>query len=85
LRAQTPDKKSTDGQTVIWQPARRKNQFYSKSTITTISIRYHYSVRPVQFTDTTSIWKFSSFPASSWLASKVIVVSSFAVTVTGKV
>ena len=35
------------------------------------------------FTSTSSISKFSSFPAISWLASNVILVSSFAVTFTG--
>lgn len=35
------------------------------------------------FTSTSSILKFSSFPAISWFASKVIVVSSFAATLTG--
>ena len=35
------------------------------------------------FTSTSSILKFSSFPAISWLASNVIVVLSLAVTFTG--
>ena len=39
---------------------------------------YHF-----YFTSTSSISKFSSFPAISWLASNVILVSSFAVTFTG--
>ena len=35
------------------------------------------------FTSTNSMWKFNSLPAISWLASKVILVSSLAVTKTG--
>lgn len=41
-------------------------------------------IRDPYFTSTSSIRKFSSFPAISWFASNVMVVSSLAVTLTGK-
>ena len=53
-------------------------------TKTAVHLRplFLYSFR--YFTSPSSILKFSSFPAISWLASKVMVLSVLAVTVTGK-
>ena len=39
--------------------------------------------KETQRISTSSMWKFSSLPAISWLASKVMEVSSLAVTFTG--
>ena len=55
---------------------------YITKTAVHLSPLFLYSFR--YFTSTSSILKFSSFPAISWLASKVMVVSVLSVTVTGK-
>lgn len=59
-------------------PHARQGVSISKKSAHLTMRRFLYS------TETSSILKFSSFPAISWLASKVMVVSVFAVTFTGK-
>ena len=72
--------------TFVWKKAVTKNQakLFDKILVLVEECENLYGFRiSLYFTSTNSILKFSSFPAISWLASKVMFFSSLAVTFTG--